>query len=62
MRSFYGRLLNNNLIANESLTSIETIEMQVSKLTGLPAGEGTPSDFVVSTRGNTNNQPGSTDM
>jgi len=62
MRSFYGRLLNNNLIANESLTSIETIEMQVSKLTGLPAWEGTPSDFVVTTRGNTNNQPWSTDM
>ncbi len=62
MRSFYRWLITNNLIANESLTPIETIEMQVSELTGLPVWENTPSDFVVTTRGNTNNQPGSTDM
>jgi len=50
MRSFYGWLLSNNLIINESLTPVETIDMQVSKLTGLPISDATPSEFVVSTR------------
>lgn len=62
MRSFYGWLLSNNFIANESLTPVETIDMQVSKLTWLPIGDNTPSDFVVSTRWSTNNQPWTRDM
>jgi penicillin-binding protein 1A len=62
MRSFYGWLFSNNFIANESLTPVETIEMQVSKLTGLPASDNTPSEFIVTTRGPTNNQPSIRDM
>ena len=50
MRSFYSWLLSNNLIVNESLTPVETIDMQVSKITGLPVSDTTPSDFVVSTK------------
>lgn len=50
MRSLYGWLLSNNLIVNESLTSVDTIDMQISKLTGLPASDATPDEFIVSTR------------
>ena len=62
MRSFYGWLLSNDYIVNESMTPVETIEMQVSKLTGLPVSDDTPSEFVVSTRGMTKNQPNSFDL
>lgn len=33
MRSFYTWLLSNDRIVNESLTSVDTIDMQISKLT-----------------------------
>lgn len=62
MRSFYSWLLSNNRIVNESLTSVDTIDMQVSKLTGLPVSDATPDEFIVSTRGSTSNQPGTSDM
>lgn len=62
MRSFYGWLLSNNRIIDESLTSVDTIDMQISKLTGLPVSDATPEEFVVSTRGSTNNQPATSDM
>lgn len=62
MRSFYTWLLSNNRIVNESLTSVDTIDMQISKLTGLPVSDATPDEFIVSTRGSTSNQPGTSDM
>lgn len=62
MRSFYTWLLSNDRIVNESLTSVDTIDMQISKLTWLPASDATPDEFIVSTRGSTSNQPGTSDM
>lgn len=62
MRAFYSRLRDNNLIVNESLTPIETIDMQVSKLTGLPVWDNTPSDFVVSTKASVYTQPSTVDF
>jgi penicillin-binding protein 1A len=51
MRSFYSWLLSNNHIVNESMTMIDTIDMQVSELTGLPIWESTPSQFIKNTLG-----------
>ncbi len=62
MRSFYSRLVNNSLIANESMTQIETIETTVSKLTGLPVSDQTPSEFAVTTLAMADPSPTQSDM
>ena len=60
MKNFYGWLRDNNRIVNETMTPIETSDLQVSKLTGLPVSSTTPSEFIVSTK--TSTQSSKADM
>gem|GEM_PF-1599556 len=46
LRQFYGDLLKNNYIQNQSMTAVDTTSIQISKLNGAIAGEKTPSEFV----------------
>ncbi|PJA48428.1 MAG: hypothetical protein CO170_02740 [candidate division SR1 bacterium CG_4_9_14_3_um_filter_40_9] len=48
IKKFLGGLVKNNYIANETMKSVDTSSVQISKISGKLATADTPSEFVVS--------------
>jgi penicillin-binding protein 1A len=61
MKSFFGWLRDNNQITNENMTAVDVAEVQVSKISWKLAGDGTPSEFVVSSKAYGETRPSSVD-
>lgn len=49
MKSFFTSLVKNNYITNDTIKSVDTTPVSISKITWKIANENTPSEFVVST-------------
>ncbi|MDD3262396.1 MAG: penicillin-binding protein [Candidatus Absconditabacteria bacterium] len=49
MRAFFGSLVRNNYISNDTIRSMDVTTVDISKISGKIASESTPSEFIVNT-------------
>ena len=49
IKKFFGGLIKNNYLSNENMKSVDTTNVQISKISGKLATQNTPSELVVDT-------------